>query len=137
MVVEWTNGCAINQRSAFEKRRCIDGRLTSMCLSNSGAVRDTCHKQLSPPQRVLNQSATTPPVILPQFKAHPRYQPSSFYASDASEADEREFSFFARQFGGQLVLSGIFSAIVVQLIPQTYPLLQTESPSASAPRSWA
>ncbi|KAJ7449010.1 hypothetical protein FB451DRAFT_1567143 [Mycena latifolia] len=53
----------------------------------------------------------------------------SAYAADASAADEREFAFYARQFDGQLVYSGIFSAIVVQLIPQTYPLLQ-DSPTA-------
>ncbi|KAJ7192301.1 hypothetical protein B0H12DRAFT_1226937 [Mycena haematopus] len=69
------------------------------------------------------QKSAPPPISLELLGA---------YASDASAADEREFTFFAKQFDAQLVYSGIFSAIVVQLIPQTYPLLQTENPSVSA-----
>ncbi|KAJ7061808.1 hypothetical protein C8F01DRAFT_1252587 [Mycena amicta] len=79
---------------------------------------------------VINNAAVYPPPV--QTPASIPADLFAAYASDASEADEREFSFFARQFDGQLVFSGIFSAIVVQLIPQTYPLLQTESPNASA-----
>ncbi|KAF7303446.1 hypothetical protein MIND_00573400 [Mycena indigotica] len=85
---------------------------------------------LSPPPATAN---TYPP----QSPA-PKDPPSipvellAAYAIGASEADEREFSFYAKQFDGQLVFSGIFSAIVVQLVPQTYPLLQTDSPGASA-----
>ncbi|KAJ7438856.1 hypothetical protein FB451DRAFT_1192393 [Mycena latifolia] len=54
------------------------------------------------------------------------------YARNASESDQREHDFYAKQLDSQLIFAGIFSAVVVQLIPQTYPMLQVPSPNASA-----
>ncbi|KAJ7203138.1 hypothetical protein GGX14DRAFT_462135 [Mycena pura] len=103
----------------------------------------TSPAQSSQAGKTANPSTRTPGVALtPAAILSPPVQQSAprpislgllaAYASDASAADEREFAFFARQFDAQLVFSGIFSAIVIQLIPSTYPLLQTDSPSVSA-----
>ncbi|KAJ7660385.1 hypothetical protein DFH06DRAFT_394689 [Mycena polygramma] len=54
------------------------------------------------------------------------------YVRDASKSDETEHQYFTHQLDSQLIFAGIFSAIVVQLIPQTYPLLQVPNPSTSA-----
>ncbi|KAJ7921661.1 hypothetical protein B0H13DRAFT_1984382, partial [Mycena leptocephala] len=54
------------------------------------------------------------------------------YVRDASKSDEAEHRFLARQLDSQLIFAGIFSAVVVQLIPQTYPMLQVPQPTASA-----
>ncbi|KAJ7824577.1 hypothetical protein B0H13DRAFT_1919069 [Mycena leptocephala] len=54
------------------------------------------------------------------------------YVRDAGKSDEGEHKYFSQQLESQLIFAGIFSAVVVQLIPQTYPLLQVENPSISA-----
>jgi hypothetical protein len=71
------------------------------------------------------------------------------YARNASESDQREHNFYAKQLDSQLIFvralrplvnaisdlftqAGIFSAVVVQLIPQTYPMLQVPNPHAFA-----
>ncbi|KAJ7061818.1 hypothetical protein C8F01DRAFT_1138432, partial [Mycena amicta] len=109
----------------------------SQTTTSTAAAKPQPVKTANPP----NPSTRTPAAASKNAARCPPPAPSrrpisadlfAAYASAASEADEREFTFFARQFDGQLVFSGIFSAIIAQLIPQTYPLLQTDSPSVSA-----
>ncbi|KAJ7271216.1 hypothetical protein C8J57DRAFT_1716362 [Mycena rebaudengoi] len=114
---------------ASKKNVAAPAAASSQTIPSSGIAKPSVIPAGKAPKTIIAAPAAVPQKM-PSFDI-PRTLLEE-YARDASKSDETEHRYYTNQLDSHLIFAGIFSAIVVQLIPQTYPLLQVPNPSTSA-----
>ncbi|KAJ6458928.1 hypothetical protein C8R47DRAFT_1162532 [Mycena vitilis] len=116
---------AVLPTPSYKTKAAPPAAVSAQKLSSSGIANPSVVASGKTSKTILAAPHTVPNFDIPKTLLEE-------YVRDASKSDETEHQYFTHQLESQLIFAGIFSAIVVQLIPQTYPLLQVPNPSTSA-----